>query len=282
MRLVVWNGNMGLHRKLESFAHDLDPDVAVISECANPEILRDKGADDQLTSGMVWMGRDPNKGLAVLAWNDWKVNLAVQADHQIEWVAPVEVDGPIAFRLLAVWAMHKRARRPLPKAHWLESLAALDVYREWYADRPLVFAGDFNANVVWDRPRATSRNHSNTIRGCEDAGLVSAYHAWTGESHGEESAPTLYWRDRTETGPSYHIDYAFVPRSWLPAVTNLHVGRFCDWVGAKRSDHVPLVIDFDIARIDPGPETCGRREALTPAGLVRDGTSIVSQADPTR
>ena len=107
-------------------------------------------------------------------------------------------------------------------------------------------AGDFNQNVIWDRPRATERNHSRTITACSEAGLVSVYHEWTGENHGEELAPTIYSRNRTEDGPRYHIDYAFIPREWFPSITSLQVGSYADWVGSKRSDHVPLVIDVDL------------------------------------
>src|SRR5712692_2406889 len=41
VRLVAWNCRSGFHRKLESLAV-LAPDVAVVSECASPEILASK------------------------------------------------------------------------------------------------------------------------------------------------------------------------------------------------------------------------------------------------
>ena len=49
----------------------------------------------------------------------------------------------------------------------------------------------------------------------ERLGLVSAYHAIRGEAHGPETVPTLYWRDRTKDGPTYHIDYVFLPVAWI-------------------------------------------------------------------
>jgi exodeoxyribonuclease III len=247
MRIVAWNANMGVHRKFAHLTEELAPDIAVIPECATPEILMRKGLLGLEPSRAIWIGRNPNKGLAVFSFNQYEVQLAPCIDRSLEWVAPVEVKGPVGFRLLAVWAMSiaTRGNGPdLPRC--TEPMAALDVYREWYADHPLVVAGDFNHNVIWDRPRATERNHSRTIRACSDAGLASAYHAWTGDEYGEEVAPTIYWRNRTEDGPRFHIDYAFVPREWVPSISSLEVGSYADWVGSKRSDHVPLVLDVDL------------------------------------
>ena len=50
--------------------------------------------------------------------------------------------------------------------------------------------------------------------------LVSVYHERTGERQGEETIPTIYWRDRKCDGPTYYIGYIFLPRSWLPAVSD--------------------------------------------------------------
>ena len=77
----------------------------------------------------------------------------------------------------------------------------------------------------------------------ESFGLVSAYHAIRGETHGKESEPTLYWRDRTKDGPTYHIDYVFVPSVDRQCATQRR--RLREWCGARLSDHVPIVVDLD-------------------------------------
>ena len=41
MRLVTWNCNMALHRKLEAL-RSLEPDVAILSECARPDIVAER------------------------------------------------------------------------------------------------------------------------------------------------------------------------------------------------------------------------------------------------
>ena len=58
-----------------------------------------------------------------------------------------------------------------------------------------------------------------------------------------ETEPTLYWRDRLKDGPTYHIDYVFLPRDWAAGVREMTLGSFEDWCGARLSDHVPLVVD---------------------------------------
>ena len=45
MRLVAWNCNMALHRKVDAL-RALRPDVAVISECATPAILAERSVVD--------------------------------------------------------------------------------------------------------------------------------------------------------------------------------------------------------------------------------------------
>ena len=79
----------------------------------------------------------------------------------------------------------------------------------------------------------------------EKMGLVSVYHEQRGERQGEETIPTIYWRDRKRDGPTYHIDYIFLPRSWLPAVNDFSIGSFDDWCATGLSDHVPLILDVD-------------------------------------
>ena len=87
-------------------------------------------------------------------------------------------------------------------------------------------------------------NHANEIRAMAGLGLVSAYHVSRGVEAGAEPEPTLYWRDRTIDGPTYHIDYVFIPEEWSQCSFELTVGRYWDWVHPRLSDHVPLVLEI--------------------------------------
>lgn len=243
IRIVAWNCNMALHRKLDALL-SLGPDIAVVSECADPEVLRARGLDlASLGAHCVWVGRNRNKGLSVLAFNGYRATLAQRYQRSLKFIAPVHIAGPLRFNLLAVWAQNfsggvTRKRQPGPLR------LALHRYADFLADQPLVVAGDLNNNVIWDKP-GWLMNHHYVVDKLADHGLVSAYHAISGEAQGEESMPTHYWRDRKEDGPTYHLDYVFAPSPWVDHAREMEVGSFEDWCGSGLSDHVPVVVDVD-------------------------------------
>lgn len=206
-----------------------------------------------LTSDPVWIGQNRNKGLAVLAFNGYAARLADPFYQTLRYVAPVHITGPIACNLLAVWAQN--ASGGVSRKHQLGPLRrALGKYRAFLAERPSIVAGDFNNNVFWHRP-GWRINHLNAVADLERAGLISVYHVVRGERQGDETEPTLYWRDRKKDGPTYHIDYIFLPRPWLALVRRLTVGAFEDWCLSGLSDHVPVVVDIDV---ESGIATAGK------------------------
>ena len=111
---------------------------------------------------------------------------------------------------------------------------ALDRYREFLTALPTVAAGDFNNNVFWDRP-GWPVNHADAVDILRGYGLVSAYHETRNERQGSESVPTIFWRDRRKDGPTYHIDYVFLPRTWSRRISEMKVGAFEDWCGSGLS-----------------------------------------------
>jgi len=243
MRLVAWNCNMALHRKLDALRR-LQPDIAVISECASPERLHALGALDGISGDPIWIGDNPTKGLAVLAFNDYRLSLAREFYPRLRHLAPVHVTGPTACNLLAVWAQNvsggnvrKRQAGPLRRG--------LTKYKSFLSESPAIVAGDFNNNVIWHKPGYWI-NHGLSVAILESYGLVSAYHERMSERQGEESIPTLYWRDRKKDGPTYHIDYVFLPRTWLDRIRGFSVGTFEEWCGSGLSDHVPVVVDVAV------------------------------------
>jgi exodeoxyribonuclease III len=181
----------------------------------------------------------------VFAFNGYAVRLADSYYSSLRYIAPVHVDGPTQCNLLAVWAQNASAGGI--RKHQLGPLRrGLSRYRSFLGERPAVIAGDLNSNTIWDKP-GWHINHSTKVRILEESfGLVSAYHTIRGEAHGQESEPTLYWRDRTKDGPTYHIDYVFLPTAWIGKVSHLSIGAFETWCGAGLSDHVPVIVDVDV------------------------------------
>lgn len=234
---------MAFHRKVEAVL-DLNPDIAVICECAEPDLLRDKSECDWLPENPVWIGVNRHKGLGIFAFNGFKVRLSEPYFPSFRYIAPVRVFGPVRFNLLAAWAQNA-SDKVIRKNQSGPLRRALSRYSAFLREAPSVVAGDLNSNAIWDKP-GWRINHMTLVASLRKRGLVSAYHELSGELHGEEQTPTHYWRDRCKDGPTYHLDYAFLPQNWMASVRGFQVGCFEDWVGAGLSDHVPIVIDIDL------------------------------------
>ena len=243
MRLVAWNCNMALHRKVDALL-SLKPDIAVIGECAMPDVLRRRGSASWIATDPVWIGRNPNKGLAVFGFNGYAARLHDPYHDTLRYIAPVHIEGPSEINLLAAWAQNASAGST--RKHQLGPLRrALTKYREFLSEKDSFLAGDLNSNTIWDKP-GWRNNHSKNVQILARLGLVSVYHALHREPHGEETVPTHYWRDRRKDGPTYHIDYVFAPDHRLDRINEFHVGSFEEWCGNGLSDHVPLIVDIDI------------------------------------
>ncbi|MBY8976893.1 endonuclease/exonuclease/phosphatase family protein [Rhodobacteraceae bacterium NNCM2] len=244
VRVAFWNCNMALHRKMEALMA-LRPDIAVISECAEPETLAARGGPELGEGSCVWMGRNRHKGLGVFAFGGYRLRRHEPFHPGLSYILPVNVSGPVAFNLLAVWAQN--ASGGVTRKHQLGPFRrSLPRYQGFITGAPCLIGGDFNNNRIWDRP-GWRMNHMAKMARLDALGFVSVYHAMTGEGQGAETTPTHYWRDRTKDGPTYHIDYIFAPVDRVPGISHFSVGTFEDWCGNKLSDHVPLVIEIDMA-----------------------------------
>jgi exodeoxyribonuclease III len=238
MIIVVWNCNMALHAKYEHLLA-LAPDIAVIPECADISVLREK-APSFLPTSSNWIGDNRHKGLGIFSFGTYRIEQCDVYENDLPYISPVRIDGPTQFNLLAVWACHAHANSYDARQGPL--MRAMNRYRDFIQDGPTVVAGDFNDNVVWDRPGKLN-NHGMNVRALTGFGLRSAYHQSRVVDQGQEPEPTIYWRNRKIDGPSYHIDYCFLPDYWIDKSLAVDVGDFREWVGVGLSDHVPLVVD---------------------------------------
>jgi exodeoxyribonuclease III len=235
VRLVAWNCARGLARKFDALL-SLRPHVAVLSEIACPAKLQAK-VRQVCDLPIVWIGDNPNMGLAVISFAGSQLVLDGSCRSTNRYIAPVRVIGQYPFRLLAVWDHNDRKeglnKRPGPL------LRALDDSAEFCQDNDFIVAGDFNNNPRWDRPNGPN-NMARIVEELTKRGLVSLYHHKTKEAFGDESFGT-YWHHRVTP---YHIDYIFVPKSWLTKFVSFEVGSFEAWCRAGLSDHAPLVAEF--------------------------------------
>jgi exonuclease III len=232
MRFVVWNCRMGFGKKREVL-YALKPDIAVIPECSEDSVKL--CTDDGYSA--CWWGDKKHKGLAVLAAKPWTLEVGRRPTQK--WIAPVQVNGPVRFLLLAVWACRVGEIRELNYIG--QVFEAIKRHRNWFNTKPpTVICGDFNSNSSF-RPRKV-RNHAAVVAMLEEKNILSAYHSFFSEEHGEETRPTHYFWHR-ESRP-FHIDYVFLPRKWIPSLNQVTVGTYRRW--RALSDHVPLIVDLSL------------------------------------
>ena len=219
MRILVWNINMAVHKKI-ALLQQLAPDLAVLPECASPEVIVAKCPEFTFTDAQ-WQERSRHKGLGVFSFGNVRLTRSPAFDPRFEVFLPLRVTGPSQFHLLAVWALnfHPASDVTLPDA--------LRFYRRFLSRRDAVVAGDFNNSVFWDRPGKRT-NFVGIATFLSKLGLASAYHAVTGESFAQERHSTLWFLKRPHQG--YHIDYCFVPRSWLSPPATVWVGQVEQWL----------------------------------------------------
>lgn len=230
MRIVTWNCQGGFDKKAEELLLE-SPDVAVVPECLEKSVvaLRQRGYE------ALWFGLPLKKGLGVFCRQGWTIRpLALP---QQRWIVPVEIDGPMPFTLLAVWACRSESTRE--RSYIGQVYHALLSHPEWFGHRPVVIAGDWNSNKIWDYKRKVGC-HSDVVKILTDLGLVSAYHEKFGEEQGSETRPTFHLHRRANR--PYHIDHVFIPRDWMPRLKAVDVGSFEQW--SKLSDHCPMTVDI--------------------------------------
>jgi exodeoxyribonuclease-3 len=228
---------MGLAHKYRQLL-SLNPDLAIVPECAEPSVIRSKACEFMPTSS-VWIGANIHKGLGVFSFSGLKLKRHKSYAPGFRWIAPIEVSGDYNFNLLAVWAFFSQKR---PQGYRGVVLEALERYKPFLQSKESVFAGDFNNNVIWDKP-GRDYNHSSASQVMRsEFALESAYHVFHAEREGVETSPTFYWLWRKEH--PYHIDYCYLPSSWVQRITDVRVGSYEDW--RSYSDHVPVVIDVTL------------------------------------
>ncbi len=246
LRIVVWNcrGRLGQKSRLLS---GLSPDLAIVPECECPEVLL-RRAIDLDGCGFAWDGTRPDRGLAVLAFGAWRVEVDPMHRMCAGSTLPVRVSGPAELRLVAAWALppwtQRRGQPPSePLADGIERLRPL------FRKTPAILAGDFNRSLV-TRLADGRLGPSPLARRLADLGLVSAYHHAHGVPVGGERSPTFF---RLRRFPSpHHLDHVLVDSSSAAGIHRVELRQGPRWM--VWSDHAPLVVDLGLAAVlDPCP-----------------------------
>jgi exodeoxyribonuclease III len=226
LRLIAWNCHHGsLSTRLSQLAVYF-PDFVFLQECVPAETL-------PLVGQVVARRVGPGKGIALGSLNpDYDlVELEPNVDSGRAVVAAA-VTGPASFTALGVWSQGP--------AYVDDVMRTLRAYRELLLSGPAVVMGDLNSGTHLGGERVPSKGHSQIVTALAGVGLVSAYHAFHSVEHGREAHPT--YRHQFKVSQPWHIDFCFVPQSWVNRLVEVEVIDAEHW--GARSDHLPLRVDI--------------------------------------
>jgi exodeoxyribonuclease III len=213
-----------------------NPDILIVPECEHPDKLKFSNHTPQ-PEDILWFGDNPNKGLGIFSYSNFRFKLRKTYNPLLQKVIPVSVTGgQFDFTLYAIWAYNPGD----PDGHYVEQVwKALHHYDRHLNNQNVILAGDFNSNTIWDK-KYREGNHSHVVKRLEEKGIFSSYHLYHKQEQGREKHPTLYMY-RHKDKP-YHIDYCFVSAVLADRLQSVEIGKHKFWT--QYSDHVPVMVTF--------------------------------------
>jgi len=240
MRIISWNCNMAFRKKAHKII-DYNPDILIVPECeSNDKIKFDMFSKSPNDS--FWYGENKRKGLGVFSFSNYTIKLEEWHNPEFKTILPLSVkNGREEFILFAIWANNPEDK----DFQYIGQIwKAINYYESYFKHDKILLVGDFNSNTIWDKPKREG-NHSTVVNVLESKNIFSAYHKYYHLEQGKENHPTLFMY-RHEDKP-YHIDYCFASKYFINNLGNVNVGFYDDW--KDYSDHMPLIVDFNMSRI---------------------------------
>jgi exonuclease III len=212
------------------------PDILIIPECEHPDKLRFD--DERLKpADALWFGNNLHKGLGIFSYGSYRLKLRKTYDPRLQTIVPIRVmNGQFEFTLYAIWAWNPGDK----DGKYVEQIwKAVQHYDKHLTKKPVILAGDFNSNTIWDRKYRIG-NHSHVVKRLEEKKIYSAYHLHHKQEQGRERDATHYMY-RHKDKP-YHIDYCFMSADLAVKLQSVKIGRHQHW--SRYSDHVPVIVSF--------------------------------------
>jgi exodeoxyribonuclease-3 len=233
IRLLSWNCNMAFRKKQQYVIARFNPDIMVIQECEEP------GKFSNLLDShynILWTGENKNKGLAIFSKKNLQIESLPVDCSNIRYMLSIKLAS--GHKIIAFWAMDDKQNRL--QRYIGQVWTGLNNYLE-HLDSKTIIVGDFNGNVIWDRPgKLAYPKMRDVIELLKKYQIESAYHFLNGEEFGEEAEMTFYLY-KNSANP-YHIDYIFAPGAILTQARQFGIGQYDHWI--QQSDHMPLWIEF--------------------------------------
>jgi len=226
-------------RKKAKYILSRKPDIVIIPECEHPSKLQFE-VEVIKPADSLWFGKNQNKGLGIFSYSNCRFRVLESHNPELRMIVPILVTGlGYDFNLFAIWAYNPQDS----DGTYIEQVwKALHHYNNILLGDHTMLVGDFNSNSNWDKKNRES-NHSNVVKLLEEKGIFSAYHIYHKQIQGKEEHPTLYlYRHKNKP---YHIDYCFISSDLVDKIVAVEVGDFEFWT--QHSDHVPLIVEFDLS-----------------------------------
>jgi len=214
-----------------------NPDILVVPECEHIDKLQ--FSNSVLSPrDMLWFGNNQHKGLGIFSYGNYRLKLRKTHNPNLQTIIPVSVSGgEFDFTLYAIWAWNPND----PDGKYVEQVwKALQHYEKHLTNKPVILAGDFNSNTIWDKKYRVG-NHSHVVQRLAEKNIYSTYHLHHKQEQGKEKHPTLYMY-RHKDKP-YHIDYCFASAELANKLQSVEIGKHKFWT--QYSDHVPVIVTFN-------------------------------------
>lgn len=234
MKIVTWNCNMAFRKKLPLIT-DLKPDIVIVPECEKPDRFQ-FDLYSQKPTDVLWHGNNPNKGLGVFSFSEYRFKLLDSHNDSFKTVLPILVTKKkFDFVLFAIWA-----NNPTEKgSQYIGQIWKAIHFYENQLNRKTLLIGDFNSNTIWDKQHKEG-SHSSVVKKLSEKGIQSVYHLFYNQEQGKEMHPTFFtYRHKDKP---YHLDYCFASDYFINKLESVEVGTYEEWTAY--SDHKPLIVTF--------------------------------------
>ncbi len=238
MKLTTWNCRIGGFKRKSACIAKLAPDVLAVQEVEafddtsafaggfNP-VYRERSAAEAF----------PRRGFGMFSFGDVTLT-RVDQEQFFSGIRCFEASWQgRRFNIVGVWPWAtKSAKTSYRQAH-----DGLERCRDWVGSRDTVVLGDFNASAKYTG-RRDRENWRELLELTKSLSLESAYHSYFNAESGNEAHPTHFHGGKPTS--AFHLDYCFIPQSWIPKIRSVSVGEYADWHTV--SDHMPLTVDLDL------------------------------------
>lgn len=226
MRIITWNAHMAFRNKQKNLVERLDPDVAFIQECEDPDKYPDK-FPKKLFPFRIWKGENKNKGIAV--FSKYEIINFDDENTSSRFYIPFKISGTF---FIGIWAMNDKEN---PQNSYIGQVwNILNKYKE-LLNNEIIILGDFNWNIIWDND-SPAHNFKDVIDILNKYDIKSVYHHYFKENFGKETNPTYFHLYKKP----YHTDYIFLKKNKINTIKNFSIGKNNEW----KSDHMPLFIEI--------------------------------------